>query len=70
MESGPTSTENAALRVCPPVEVSGTVKVAGPCCAGVRVSMGFTVKVQLLPVWVTPVSLVLSTLVASPQVMV
>ena len=32
--------------------------------------MGLTVKAQLLPVWVTPVSLVLSTLVASPQVMV
>ena len=70
MESGPTSTVNAALRVWPPSEVSGMVKVASPCRAGARLFMGSTVNVQLLPVWVTSVSLVLSTLVASPQVMV
>ena len=30
-ESGPMLTVNGALRVCPPVEVSGTEKVVSPC---------------------------------------
>ena len=69
-ESGPMLTVKVPVSVSPPEEVNATEKVVVPCWAGVRVSIGSTVKVQLSPVCETEVSLVLSTPVASAQVTV
>ena len=69
--SGPMLTVNVPVAVSPPVEVKSTLKVVSPCCAGVRVSIGSTVKVQApSPVEdrAMEVILVLSMPVASPQV--
>ena len=68
--SGPTLTVTTPLAVAPPSEENGTVKVALPCKDELRVLIGVIVKEQLLAVRVTEVSLVLSMLVASPQVIV
>ena len=71
-ESPPTVTVKTPLTMPPTLDLNGTVKVASPCWAGVRVSIGSTVKMQPVPVVVraTDVSRVVSMLVASPQVSV
>ena len=73
--SPPILTVKVPVAVSPPVDVKATEKVVSPCKPAARVSIGSTVKVQPLSVWlgvlrVTEVSFVLSTLVASAQVTV
>ena len=73
VESPPTLTLKIPSVVTPLLEVNGTVKVAAVACrVADKVSIGSTVKMQPVPVVVraTEVSLVASTLVASPQVRV
>ena len=60
---GPTVRETTPSRVWPPSETYGTVKVAVP-----SVEPSTTLNEQLLPVWVTDVSR-LETSLASPQLM-
>ena len=69
--SGPTFTEITPVAVAPPLDEYGTVKVAFVACSEeLRELTGVTVNEQLLAVRVTDASLVLSMLVASPQVIV
>ena len=64
-------TVNSPVSVSPPEEVNNTLKVASPCEAAARLFTGSTVKEQALaPVPRVTVILVVSTPVASPQVMV
>ena len=63
VDSGPTSTMMVASWVAPPAEVTVTSKEAVPWTA-----LGVTVNSQLLPLWVTDISSVVSMLVAFEQV--
>ena len=70
VESGPIVTVTVPERLCPPSEEKGISKEALPCWDWVKVLIGVIVKEQLLAVRTTEVSLVVSILVASAQVMV